>query len=187
MSLKSERDPLQEKKWTALRHRNNVDEILRYMESFTAVHDPQVCVNQIFLSRFIYNVFKNQTLIVTCNILKSFHHRLCHRESFDIIFIKLTSGWMWNKSFVNKSTCRFIACYTTVVESAGDPERPCQHGSAALWLHGGLRDYPPHRPAVLRHQTDLEEDLLQPRPLLRVRTPCFDSPGPLTPTHAFFL
>lgn len=187
MSLKSERDPLQEKKWTALRHRNNVDEILRYMESFTAVHDPQVCVNQIFLSRFIYNVFKNQTLIVTCNILKSYHYRLCHIESFDIIFIKLTSGWMWNKSFVNKSTCRFIAYYTTVVESAGDPERPCQHGSAALWPHGGLRDYPPHRPAVLRHQTDLEEDLLQPWPLLRVRRPCVDSPGPLTPTHAFFL
>ena len=43
VSLKSERDPLQEKKWTSLRHRNNVDEILRYMESFTAVHDPQVC------------------------------------------------------------------------------------------------------------------------------------------------
>ncbi|XP_078341998.1 uncharacterized protein LOC111108050 isoform X2 [Crassostrea virginica] len=41
VSLKSERDPLQEKKWTSLRHRNNVDEILRYMESFTAVHDPQ--------------------------------------------------------------------------------------------------------------------------------------------------
>lgn len=133
------------------------------------------------------NVFKNQTLIVTCNILKSYHHRLCHRESSYIIFIKLTSGWMWNKSFVNKSTCRFIACYTTVVESAGNPERPRQHGSAALWPHGGLRDYSPHRPALLWHQTDLEEDLLQPRPLLRVRTPCFDSPGPLTPTHAFFL
>ncbi|XP_061178732.1 uncharacterized protein LOC133187394 [Saccostrea echinata] len=41
VTLKSESDPQQEIEWTNLRHRNNVDEILRYMEAFTSVSDPQ--------------------------------------------------------------------------------------------------------------------------------------------------
>ena len=63
--------------------------------------------------------------------------------------------------------------YTAVTESPGNVAGPRQYGAAALRSPGGLGHNPPHGYTLLRHQDDLEKDLLQPRPLLRVRQPLY--------------
>lgn len=63
--------------------------------------------------------------------------------------------------------------YTAVTESPGDLAGPRQYGAAALGPPGGLGHDPSHGYALLRHQDDLEKDLLQPRSLLRVRHPLY--------------